>query len=476
MNRATSHLDLAYATVAELASLLETGRVSSVELTRLSLDRLDRVGQALHCVAWLLTERAVEEARLADARRRIDPGTTGHSRLLGIPYGAKDLFAARGGPTRYGSAAFHDQEFAFDAAVVERLARVGSVLTAKLTMMELAGYHGTIPAASVDGATRNPWDSSRWAGGSSGGSAAAVAAGLVPYALASETGASIGWPSAYCGVTGIRPTYGLVSRHGAMIEAWSLDRLGAMARSAEDLALILGALAGRDYRDPVSAGRTFSGKRIARVRTDLMIGYANIDFGSSADGAVRSALADGLQALRDAGMRLVERELPAGLDYRQTLAMIIAAEGASAFEELISSDRLGLVTDARQRDNMRKSSRLSALDYLGAMRQRERVREAFRAIFRDVDLLVSFTHPTAATPIDEELSTTGPDVGNGPLTAAANLAGLPAVFLPCGLSDDGLPVGIQLVGPAFSEATLLAAGRAFQSVSGWHRLRPPRWS
>src|SRR5579859_8052878 len=245
--------DPRYLTVAELAQGLKRKRWSAVELANATCDLLERHGPRYNAIAAIVRDRAIDEARRADRTRR-----NASSALHGVPYAAKDLVAAKGARTTWGAPPYRDQTFDEDATVIAKLRRAGAVLAAKLAMVELAGGGGyRYPSASLQGPGRNPWNTKRWFGGSSSGSGAAVAAGLVAWAIGSETSGSIGTPSAYCGVTGLRPTYGLVSRHGAMALSWTLDKVGPMARSASDCAVVLAAIAGPDANDPSVSGKRF---------------------------------------------------------------------------------------------------------------------------------------------------------------------------------------------------------------------------
>src|SRR5438067_3447780 len=246
--------DVRYATVTELAHGLKRGRYSAVELASATLTLLETHGPRYNAIATLTRERALAEAARADRTRG-----SARSSLHGVPYGAKDLVAAQGAPTTWGAPPYRDQRFSEDATAVARLRRAGAVLAAKLAMVELAGGGGyRYPSASLQGPGRNPWDTGRWSGGSSSGSGAAVAAGLVPWAIGSETSGSIGTPAAFCGVTGLRPTYGLVRRPGAMALSWTLDKLGPMGRTAEDCGIALAAMSGADPADPTTSGKRFA--------------------------------------------------------------------------------------------------------------------------------------------------------------------------------------------------------------------------
>ena len=468
MNR----FQLSFATIEELRGLLDSRGISARELAMHFLERLERFGPTYNALAALTRDRALAEADQAD--RALARGGT--APLLGIPYGAKDLLAARGAPTIWGSAAYAGQTFDYDAAAIERLHRAGAVLAAKLALMELAGFHGGVHA-SVHGPGRNPWDIDRWACGSSSGSGAAVAAGLVPFALGSETGGSIGSPSAFCGITGLRPTFGLVSRYGAMPLAWSLDKIGPMGRSATDCAIVLEQIAGYDRRDEDSSRRGFRRSQveaITKARTrPWRLAMSTFDVDEGADPPIRGAVRQAIRAFEDLGVEFHEAELPPGLPYLDLILAVVNGEGTTAFASLIESDRLGLLADQEQQAKLRQASTTTARTYVQAMRDRRLVRDGFAEIFRDADAILTYTLPWEPHRIDAVFEPVHPTRGFTGMVAASNLAGLPAVFLPAGLSDNGLPVGIQLVGPPFSEATLVAIGETFQRATDFHRLQPP---
>jgi aspartyl-tRNA(Asn)/glutamyl-tRNA(Gln) amidotransferase subunit A len=464
---------------------LETGRVTSEELTLLALERLQRLGPRYNAVAMVTAGRALAEAQARD-RARARGAARGD--LHGIPYGAKDLLAARGAPTTWGAPPYRDQVFDADATVVQRLGRAGAVLAAKLAMVELAGGGGyRYPSASLQGPGKTPWSPGRWAGGSSSGSGAAVAAGLVPYAIGSETSGSIITPAAFCGVTGLRPTYGLVSRHGAMPLSWTMDKLGPMARSADCCARVLQAIAGSDKHDPTSARRPFRYQPLPLpALRRLRLGFAPADFDDLAAPEARPAFSAALDVLWELGAPRAEVGIPPGLPYGSLVGTIIGAEGGAVFGPLIESEAFQTLVDAKQKAGLRAALGISARDYLDAMRLRVEVQRAFGDLFRDVDVLVGVGRPGPAPLLDEPLDrgpaprpAAEPDdrPANPALIPAGNLAGLPALSLPCGFTPPGapggLPLAIQLVGPPFSENTLLSLGAWFQSRTDWHRRRPP---
>ena len=411
--------------------------------------------------------------------------------MTGVPYGAKDLLAARGAPTTWGAPPYRDQIFGEDATVVAKLKRSGAVLAAKLAMVELAGGGGyRYPSASLQGPGRNPWNTERWSGGSSSGSGAAVGAGLVPFAIGSETAGSIGTPSAYCGVTGLRPTYGVVSRKGAMALSWTLDKLGPMARTADDCATVLEAIAGADTGDPTASGKRFrplSGRAATSAAKRARIAFAEEDVSEHASPEAKRALEKGVAEFKRIAPSFVRATLPA-MPFGPMVQTVYSAEGAEIFAELIEGKRFEQLVDARQKAGLRAALEIKARDYLHAMRLRTRLQDALAAMFRDVDVILSVGRAMTATPITQPLDNpaspggpkpppdkrnlSGPGSGNMGLIAAGNLAGLPAIFFPCGFATDGLPVGLQVVGPPFSEPLLVALASAYQRETDHHLKRP----
>jgi aspartyl-tRNA(Asn)/glutamyl-tRNA(Gln) amidotransferase subunit A len=475
-----------YLTISELRDGLRRQQFSAVDLARAALSRLESHGGRYNAVASIMHDRAMREARAADRRLR---GAGRRGPLLGIPYGAKDLLAAMGARTTWGAPPFARQVLNYDAAVIESLRRAGAVLVAKLAMIELAGGGGyRYPSASLQGPCRNPWNPEHWSGGSSSGTGAAVAAGLVPFGIGSETSGSILSPSANCGVTGLRPTYGLVSRYGAMALAWTMDKIGPMCRSAEDCGWVLEAIAGDDPRDPGSAGPGFS-MRNARARrwSGVRIGYVVDDFEAGVHRSARGAMQKAIAAFRSLGVGWKRLSLPA-LPIDAAARTIIRAEGSAVFRALITSGGVWKLVDRRQAVGLRAGLEVTAVEYLSAMRVRRMLQDAFRRIFSEVDVILAPTRFAPAGRIDEPLDpqwrtrtpATGrsarrgaPSGGGVALVPAGNLAGIPGLSLPCGFSTTHLPVAVQLVGRPYDEALLIALGRAYQSITDWHRRTPP---
>jgi aspartyl-tRNA(Asn)/glutamyl-tRNA(Gln) amidotransferase subunit A len=457
--------DLAFASITDLARALRVRRLSAVELTQFVLDRLARHGPTYNALAELTPELALAQARRADRWFRQGRDV---SVLQGIPYGAKDLLATRGIPTRWGSPAHRRQVFDYDATVIRRLARAGAVLVGKLAMVELAGGGGyAYASASLHGPGLNPWNLRHWAGGSSSGSGSAVAAGLVPWALGSETWGSIVTPSAYCGITGLRPTWGLVSRFGAMELAWTMDKIGPMARTAEDCGWVLAAIAGPDPLDPTTAGRDFRfAPRI--VRRPWRLGLLPADFTGAP--ALATAFDEAVRVLRRAGMRVAPAPLP-DHPYEQVARTLLNGEIAAAHREFIASRRLDALVDRAQKAGLRASLRLRASDQVRAEQARWRIRRDVLALFERFDALLSPALMTEATPLETNLRTMPRPRGNWSVLGA--LCGVPALSLPMGFGPRGLPLGLAVTGPPFGEATILRIGMVFQRETDWHLRRPP---
>lgn len=469
--------DVFFASISELNERLKKREFSTVELVRAFGQRLESLGPRYNALALPLTEIAIRRAKAVDDELKRDRS---RGPLQGIPFGAKDLLSFAGHPTTWGAKPFASQVFDETATVLQKLDKTGSVLIGKLAMVELAGGPGyRMASASMFGPGLNPWDRTRWSGGSSSGSGSAVAAGLVPFALGSETSGSILTPSAFCGVTGLRPTYGLVSRHGAMPLAWTMDKIGPMCRSAEDCGLVLQTIAGSDSLDPGSAGKSFYyAPQYARKLSDMKAGFAPGDL-DWADAEARPAFEAAMQAIRATGVQMVEAKLPE-FPYSALTSSIISCEGSSVFEALITSGKVNELADAKQIEGLKAGLEIPAKDYLKAMRIRSLVKKKFRELFADIDFLVAPARYGIAPKISEPLDGSGSLRTDTPRPASAsmnglipagNLAGLPALALPCGFAQN-MPLGLQLVGPPFSESSLLALGREFQNRTDWHKRHP----
>jgi aspartyl-tRNA(Asn)/glutamyl-tRNA(Gln) amidotransferase subunit A len=467
--------DVFFATISELTARLKAKEFKAEDLARAFAHRLAQLGPRYNALALPLEQEAYHKGKAVDLEIKMDRWRA----LTGIPYGAKDLLAYKGQPTTWGAKPYAGQVFDYNATVIDRLDAASAVLTGKLAMVELAGGGGyRYASASLTGPGLNPWDRTRWSGGSSSGSAAAVAAGLVTFALGSETSGSIVTPASYCGVTAIRPTYGLVSRHGAMALSWTLDKIGPFARCAEDCGRILQAISGSDSKDPGSAGTNFYyAPQYVRPLKVIKVGYAAVDFAERAEPSARAAFQAAVAAIQETGVTLVETKLPA-FPYGPILSTVLAGEQASSFEELITSGKVDQLADASQIAGLKTSLELPAIDYLKAMRLRRLLQEELRNLFAQVDVLLAPGRSGPATKIDQPLDRGGfqPPAGTPPglqgIIQAGNLAGLPAVVLPCGFADN-MPVALQVVGSPFSENLLLTIGQEFQTRTNWHKRRPP---
>lgn len=464
--------DILFLSVRELGQLLRRRQISPVELTKSYLERLEQLGPKLGAVVTITEELALQQARAA--QRDILRGRY-RGPLHGIPYGAKDLLATKGIPTTWGAAPFRQQVFDYDATVITRLREAGAVLIAKLSMVELAGGMGYNNAdASFTGPGRTPWNTDYWSGGSSSGPGAAVAAGLVAFAIGSETSGSILTPAAFCGISGLRPTYGLVSRHGAMALAWTLDKLGPMCRTADDCGLVLAAIAGYDPRDPSSVKRQFRYSTNAAPRSSTKPFRLGVIKGATdrVQPEVRRNFEEALQVLSQFSIVEHDVELP-DFPYGPIVSTIVDAEGSSAFLDLIESGGLQQLQCKRDRIGGYAGMMVLAVDYLQAMRLRGPLRHALHERLSQFDALVAPTRSTVAYPIGVDFDKAYPGVGGGPaVIPAGNAAGVPALSIPNGFGQAGLPTAMQFMGAAFTEKKLLHIAHAYQTQTDWHRRRP----
>ncbi|HTR36787.1 MAG TPA: amidase [Bryobacteraceae bacterium] len=469
--------DIFFASITEINQALQKKEFSAVELARAFTERLERLGPQYNAVALSLRKEALKAAKDVDGDLKRDRL---RGPLQGVPYGAKDLLSFAKHPTTWGAKPYASQVFDYTATALKKIDKSGGILTAKLAMVELAGGPSyRYASASLTGPGLNPWDTTRWSGGSSSGSAIAVAAGLVTYALGSETSGSILTPSSFCGVTGLRPTYGLVSRYGAMALSWTLDKIGPICRSAEDCGLVLHEIAGGDHDDPMSAGKSFYYvPEYANALNQTRVGFAPADFSEAVDQAARPDFAKALETIRSTGVQLSETKLP-DFPYGAVISTIISVEGSSIFEPLVQSGQVDQLADEKQIAGLKAGLEIPAKDYLKAMRIRRLIQDGFHDLFENVDVLLAPSRlapaPKISEPLDRRSTTAAPGGGLTALIPAGNLAGLPALSLPCGFAD-GMPMAIQLVGPPFSENRLLALGRAFQDRTNWHKRHPPSLS
>jgi len=436
--------DLAYFTIGELACLIKTKQITSTELTKFFLERLKKYDPALHCVITLTEERALKQADLMD--KEISEGKY-RGLLHGIPFGVKDLLSTKDYKTTWGAMPFKDQFIENDASVITKLEEAGAVLCAKLTMGALAW--GDV---WFGGKTRNPWDTTKGSSGSSAGSASTVAAGLLPFAIGTETWGSIISPSTVCGTTGLRPTYGRVSRTGAMALSWSMDKIGPICRSAEELAIVFNAIQGEDGIDQTLYDVPFNYKPVIDLK-NLKVGYLKSDFDSLYDFHVNDSLT--LARLKELGVDLIPIELP-DLPVNE-LSLILSTEASAAFDELTRSNRDDLLV--RQIKNawpneFRSSRFIPAVEYINANRIRFLLIQEMEKLMNEVDIYIAPSW-----------------YGNNLLLT--NLTGHPAVVLPNGFSEDGTPTSITFTGKLFNEGILIAFAKLYQDATDFHKKHPP---
>ncbi|MBD2702987.1 amidase [Spirosoma sp. BT702] len=438
--------ELAFYTVGQLGQLIRTKQISSVELTQFFLNRLKTYDAKLHCVISLTDELALSQARRADAELK-----AGKYRgpLHGIPYGAKDLLATKDYKTTWGAEPYKDQTIHMNATVIQRLEAAGAVLCGKMTLGALA-----MGDVWFGGKTRNPWNTENGSSGSSAGSASGVSAGLLPFAIGTETLGSIVSPSTICGTTGLRPTFGRVSRHGAMALSWSMDKIGPITRSVEDCALVFNAIYGPDGNDPTVMAAPFRYIPLATLK-GVRIGYVKKAFESNYPNRATDSLT--LQTLRNLGAELMPFDLPTGVPASR-ISFLLGVEAAASFDELTRSGRDDLL--ARQTKNawpnsFRSSRFVPAVEYIQANRARTKLINEMAAQLKaaKIDVYVS---PTYAG-------------GNLALT---NLTGHPCVVLPNGFTKQNLPTSITFMGQLFEEGKVLAIAKAYQDATSWHKKHP----
>ncbi|MSU59254.1 MAG: amidase [Pedosphaera sp.] len=437
--------ELAFLSVGELAALIKSRQITSEKLTRFYLDRLKKFGPKLECVVTLTEDLALAQARRAD--KEIAAGKY-RGPLHGIPYGAKDLFAVKGIPTTWGAPPYTNQIFDFDATVIKRLEAAGAVLVAKTSLGELA-----MDNTWFGGVTRNPWNLKQSSSGSSAGSAAGTAAGLFAFGLGSETYGSIISPCDRCGVTGLRPTYGRVSRVGAMALSWSMDKVGTICRTVEDCALVFNAIYGPDGMDQTLYDAPFNYDAKLNVKK-LRVGFLKADFDAE-QGERKTNDVAALEKIRVLGIELVPIELP---KYPLgNISFLLSTEGATAFDELTRSgqeDWLRQQSAGSWPNSFRKKRFVPAVEYLRAQRIRYLLIQDTAKVFERVDVIVA---PSQA----------------GSSVLLGNLTGHPSVVVPDGFFKAGTPTSICFIGKLFGEAELLAVAKKYQDATEHHRKHPP---
>ena len=479
--------------ICEASTLLSQGEVSSVELTQAALDRIVSVDNEVKAFLSLAPEMALEQASLADSHRASARGEDGHSPLLGIPVAIKDVISVQGLPATCGSRILESYDPPFSATVIEKLRAAGAVILGKTNTDEFAMGSSTENSAYFT--TRNPWDLSRVPGGSSGGSAAAVATGMAYGALGSDTGGSVRQPASFCGVVGMKPTYGRVSRWGLIAFASSLDQIGPFARNVTDLAILLEAISGHDARDSTSVNRPvprYTDSLTGDVR-GLQVGVPREYFIDGMQPAVQSAVQGAIDTLQHLGAEIVHVSLP-HTDYALPVYYLIAPAEASANLARYDGLRYGLSLRTDQLWETYRKTRgrgfgpevkrrimlgtyaLSAgyfdAYYLKAGKVRTLIRRDFDEALEGCDVLVAPTAPTTAFKIGEKADNPLQMYLGDVFTLALSLAGLCGLSLPCGFDEGGLPIGLQIMGGAFEEAMVLRVAHAYEQATDWHTKSP----
>ncbi len=459
--------ELTRLSVAEAGELIRRRKLSPVELTEACLEQIGRLDGHLNAFITVIRAEAIQTAR--QAAQAIAKGTY-KGPLHGVPLALKDLFATAGVPTTAGSQIMADHVPAEDAEVTARLKAAGAIVLGKLNLHEFAfGATGVNPHY---GPVRNPWDSDRMSGGSSSGSAAAVAAGECLAALGTDTGGSIRIPASLCGVVGLKPTYGRVSRRGVVPLSWALDHVGPLARSVEDAAIVLGAIAGRDPLDESSSAEPVPDYRrgLKGDLRGLRVGVPREHFFDKVEEDVLEAVRAAIALLGRLGAGLLEVSLPHIAEAPAAVNAIMLPEALAYHQRWLAERADDYGDDVRQR--LEIAMTVLGVHYVQAQRLRQLIVQKWqREVFERVDLLATPTTPIAAVPIEEsEVQTTMALVR---FTGPFNLTGLPAISVPCGFTQGGLPVGLQLAGRWFEEETVLRAAHAYEQATDWHKKTPP---
>lgn len=462
--------DVLFAPAAEIARLVGGGDVSARAVTEAFLARVEAVAPTLNCFITVMAGAVLEQAQRVDAaiRAGMAPGP-----LAGVPIGIKDIVDVAGVPTTAGAhRRFHSYPHV-DAPVVTRLRNAGAVIIGKTSLHEVA--YGVTNVNPHFGPTRNPWDLVRIPGGSSGGSAAAVAAGLCAAAIGTDTGGSIRIPAALCGVVGIKPTYDVVPRTGVRPLSWTLDHIGPLTRTVRDAALLLTIMAGEDTTEATKPAPAFDASLddgISRLR----VGVPRRFFWEHLHEGIEGRCEDAVRALGRLGAEICDVEMPHAGDAGSAVAVIIAVEAAAVHEQRLRADADAFGEDVRIR--LERGFFVSGTDFVQAQRARTYLTRTFVRVLEDVDILVMPTTSMPAPSIEEEHASAADASLAMSLTLTRftnpfNLTGLPALSVPCGFTAEGLPVGLQIVGRPFDDATVLRVGHAYEEATEWHTRRPP---
>lgn len=461
--------DILFLPVSELSRRIRARSLSPFALAESYLDRCRTLGPKLNAFATLTPDLALAQARVAE--KEIASGKY-RGPLHGIPYAAKDLLAVKGYPTTWGARPYSGQHFDDDATVIRKLNAAGAVLLGKAAMIELAGGMGyRYASASATGAAKNPWNTGYWTCGSSSGSAAIMAAGLAAFAIGTETWGSIICPSGFCGITGLRPTFGRVSRHGAMALSYSMDKIGPMCRSAQDCDTVLQVISGHDAEDAGSLPGPAAKYRGAPATGRLRIGWM-INAWKEIKPEIDAPVAAARKVLESSpSVSVKEVSLPEG-PWETAAGTIISVEGATAFRSLIQSGKVAELSDPMGQIGGYINEEISASDFMLAQRIRGVLKKKMDELFveNQVDVLAAASLPVTASKLNAnlDLTLTFADPAGG----IGNVCGLPAISVPCGFGNDHLPAGIQFIGRALDDAKIVQAARLFQSRTDWHTRRP----
>ena len=495
-------MDPTRSTAVDLLRALNAGSISSVEVTQAYLDRIERHEGSVHAFLHRDADAALDRAREVDRQRAAGEPL---GALAGVPIALKDVLCTRGVPTTCASRMLQNYRPPYNATVIERLHAAGAVPVGKTNLDEFA--MGSSTENSAFGPTRNPWDLDRIPGGSSGGSAAAVAADFAPISLGSDTGGSIRQPAALCGIVGLKPTYGRVSRYGLVAFASSLDQIGPFSHDLADTALLLGVIAGRDPRDATSVDEPVPDYlgNLDRPPESLRIGLVREFFGQGLDPEVEAAVREAVRVYEAAGATVKEVSLPHSKYGAPAYYLVAPAECSSnlarydgtifghraedinaGFAEddktppllrmMMSSRAEGFGPEVKRRimlGTFALSAGYADQYYNKALQVRRLIRNDFDAAFREVDVLLGPTTPTAAFKLGEKTADPLAMYLSDIYTITTNLAGIPGLSIPCGLTKSGLPIGLQLIAPAFAEDHLLRTARVFERATDWHTKRPP---
>jgi aspartyl-tRNA(Asn)/glutamyl-tRNA(Gln) amidotransferase subunit A len=463
--------ELCYLPISEAARAIAAGDVSPVDMVEATLERIERLDTTVGAYITLMGEVALDAAR--EAEREIAAGRH-RGPLHGIPVSLKDIVYVKGVRNTAGSKVLANFVPSYDATVTQKLRSAGAIIVGKAQMYEMAmgpetTYHY--------GRTRNPWDLERVTTGSSSGSGAGVAAGLCHASLGTDTGGSIRGPASMCGVVGLKPTYGLVSRYGVTPLSWSMDNIGPFARTVADCALVMNAIAGYDPNDPASLdapAQDLTGFLDGDIG-GLKVGLASDFFSKGVTPDFEAAFQEALRVLESAGASFQEVSFPSMAHAQAAHSVVLLAEGASVYEETLRAGADLLGKNARTR--LETGSLLLATDYLKALRVRTIFQREFAGVMREVDVLVTPTSPGPPQKFDEPVVSS---YAKGAATAAANrfrrpfnLVGAPAISIPCGFDSGGVPVGLQIVGRPMEDGLVLKVAHAYEQRTEWHRMHPP---